>query len=94
MLLIDNSYSCVFDESLLQIRYDIRNLEGTLKTVERQKNEMEAALQEKEIKLSRSTGDVKHLQEKLDSMEMIHRKELETQKERVSSIYYLQVLCY
>ena len=45
-------------------------------------------MQEKEITISRYEADIRHLQEKIENLENIHKKELETQNERVTYILF------
>ena len=66
------------------MRLDIRNIENTARQLESRNRSLETQVQEKEMNISRCEADMRHLQEKIDNMENIHKKELETQKERVN----------
>ena len=66
------------------MKYELRNIEETARQLESRNRHFETTIQEKDIRNSRSEADSRHLQEKLDNMENIHRKELEAQKDRVS----------
>ena len=61
----------------------MKNLENTARQLEARNRTLETSLQEKDIRYSRAEADLRHVQEKLDNMENIHKKEQEAQKERV-----------
>ena len=58
-------------------------MESAGRQLESRNRSLEIHVQEKEVEISRCEANLRHLQEKMDNMENIHVKELETQKEKV-----------
>ncbi len=69
------------------MRTELKILEDTARKLEARNRTMETNIQESEIKKSRLESEAKHLQNKLENMENIHKKEMEAQKDRVSAVY-------
>ena len=66
----------------------MKTTENTAKQFESKSRSLETQIQEKEIIISRYEADIRHLQAKLENMENIHKKELETQHERVKCLFF------
>lgn len=58
-------------------------LQESIKSLERRERELENNLQEKILKVTRVEEEVNHLQNKIENIESIHKKEMDALKERV-----------
>ena len=63
-----------------------RELQETIKNLEYRERELENNLQEKLLKVTRVEEEVNHLQNKIENVESIHKKEMDALKERVCMI--------
>ena len=68
-----------------------RLLNMTILSIEERERKVQTNIDEKILKISRLEEEVTHYMSKLESLEMVHKKEMEAQNERVCLIYlYLQ----